>query len=426
MMARSLSLTVPSGHLTLGNLLGAIQHWAADQRGDDSLYGVADLHALTTEHDPASVRAITREQLGLLVAAGLDPARSIVFVQSQVPGHAQLHWLLEATAYDGELRRMIQYKEKSALTASVRSALLAYPVLMAADILLYGVQDVPVGEDQRQHLELARDLAIRFNQRYGDTFVVPRAVTPPVGARVMDLQDPARKMSKSAAPDAPGTVRLLDPPDAIRRKVSRAVTDSGREVLFCPEEKPGVANLLTILAACSGTAPEVAAAKVDTYRDLKEAVAEAVIAVLAPLQERYAEVSTDPGAIEAMARDGAARAQRIAAPFLARAQEAMGLLASLCGGSDSCGGSDAAGTVITGGAQIDSMTTPTPSTASDTMMPSTEPTPVLSPSPNSSRPSMMLASGSTMSRVAWDAASGPTAYAPWSSTVPKIPVAAMA
>jgi tryptophanyl-tRNA synthetase len=174
MMARSLSLTVPSGHLTLGNLLGAIRQWVADQRGRDSLYGVADLHALTTEHDPASVRAITREQLALLVAAGLDPERCTIFVQSQVPGHAQLHWLLEATAYDGELRRMIQYKEKSAQQQSVRSALLAYPVLMAADILLYEVADVPVGEDQRQHLELARDLAIRFNQRYGETFVVPR------------------------------------------------------------------------------------------------------------------------------------------------------------------------------------------------------------------------------------------------------------
>src|ERR1700749_795486 len=281
MMARSLSLTVPSGHLTLGNLLGAIQHWVADQRGNDSLYGVADLHALTTEHDPASVRAITREQLGLLVAAGLDEQQCILFVQSQVPGHAQLHWLLEATAYDGELRRMIQYKEKSAQQQSVRSALLAYPVLMAADILLYGVTDVPVGEDQRQHLELAPDLAIRVNQRYGGTFGFSRAVSPPVRARGRD--------------------RLVAPPEVVRRKVSRAVTDSGRDVLFDPDEKPGVANLLTILAACTGTTPEVAAAKVDTYRDLKEAVAEAVIAVLAPLQERYAEVSTDPGAIEAMA-----------------------------------------------------------------------------------------------------------------------------
>src|ERR1700761_7994078 len=327
MMARSLSLTVPSGHLTLGNLLGAIQHWAADQRGDDSLYGVADLHALTTEHDPASVRAITREQLGLLVAAGLDPRRSIIFVQSQVPGHAQLHWLLEATAYDGELRRMIQYKEKSAQQQSVRSALLAYPVLMAADILLYGVTDVPVGEDQRQHLELARDLAVRFNQRYGDTFVVPRAVTPPVGARVMDLQDPSKKMSKSAAPNAPGTVRLLDPPGVVRKKVARAVTDSARDVTFDINEKPGVANLLTILAACTGTTPEAAAAGLGSYRDLKEAVAEAIVPGLTPLQERYAELSADPAALTAMAREGAARARELAAPYLDRAQQAIGLLA---------------------------------------------------------------------------------------------------
>ena len=326
-MARSLSLTVPSGHLTLGNLLGAIRHWVADQRGTDSLYGVADLHALTTEHDPAAVRAITLEQLALLVAAGLDPGRCTIFVQSQVPAHAELHWLLEATAYDGELRRMIQYKEKSARQESVRSALLAYPVLMAADVLLYQVETVPVGEDQRQHLELARDLAGRFNQLYGETFVVPRAVTPPLAARVMDLQDPATKMSKSAAPAAPGTLRLLDPPEVVRRKVARAVTDSGHDVTFDPIGKPGVANLLTILAACTGATPEDAAAGLGTYRDLKEAVAEAVITVLAPVQERYAGLSADPGAIEAMARDGAARAQDLAAPTLARAQRAMGLLA---------------------------------------------------------------------------------------------------
>src|SRR6202020_349888 len=323
-------------------------------------------------------RATTREQLGLLVAAGLDPERCTIFVQSQVPGHAELHWLLEATAYAGELRRMIQYKEKSAKQQSVRSALLAYPVLMAADILLYEVADVPVGEDQRQHLELARDLAIRFNQRYGETFVVPRAVTPPLAARIMDLQDPAAKMSKSAAPDAPRTLRLLGPPDTIRRKVSRAVTDSGREVVFNINEKPGLANLLMILAACTGTTPTDAAAGLDSYRELKEAVAEAVIALLAPLQERYAALSADPGAIEAMARDGARRAQDLAAPTLARAQEAMGLLVSLWGEPES--------TVITGGAQIDSMTTPAPSTANDTMMPSTEPRPGLRLSPNTSMP----------------------------------------
>src|SRR5436305_12421627 len=177
-MARSLSLVVPSGSPTLGNLLGAIQHWVADQRGTETLYGVADLHALTTPHDPAAVRAATLEQATLLLAAGLDPGRCIVFVQSYVPGHAELLWLLEATAYEGELRRMIQYKERAARHRSVRAALLTYPVLQGADVLLYDVATVPVGEDQRKHLELARDLALRFNRAYGPTFTVPRAVTP--------------------------------------------------------------------------------------------------------------------------------------------------------------------------------------------------------------------------------------------------------
>ena len=326
-MARTLSLTVPSGHLTLGNLLGAIRHWAEDQRGSDSLYGVADLHALTTEHDPGTVRTITLEQVALLVAAGLEPRRCTIFVQSQVPAHTELHWLLEATAYDGELRRMVQYKEKAAGQQSVRSALLAYPVLMAADILLYDVATVPVGDDQRQHLELARDLAARFNKAYGETFVVPQAVTAPVAARVMDLQEPAMKMSKSAAPAAPGVLRLLDPPDLIRRKVARAVTDSGRGVVFDPVAKPGVANLLTILAACTGTTPAVAAAQLDTYSELKEAVTAAVTAVLDPLQQRYADIRADPAALAAIARDGAARAQELAAPTLARAKAAIGLLA---------------------------------------------------------------------------------------------------
>ena len=327
-MARTLSLTVPSGHLTLGNLLGAISRWTEDQRGSDSLYGIADLHALTTEHDPRTVQSLTLEQAALLVAAGLDPRRCTIFVQSQVPGHAELHWLLEATAYDGELRRMIQYKEKAAAQQSVRSALLAYPVLMAADILLYDVETVPVGDDQRQHVELARDLAIRFNKAYGDTFVVPRAVTAPMAARVMDLQDPARKMNKSAAQDAPGVLRLLDPPEVIRRKITRAVTDSGRDVVFDPVGKPGVANLLTILAACIGTTPAAAAAHLDTYRDLKEAVTAAVIAVLGPLQGRYAEICADPAAILAMVRDGTAKAQALAAPTLARAKTAIGLLSA--------------------------------------------------------------------------------------------------
>ncbi len=219
------------------------------------------------------------------------------------------------------------YKEKAAKQQSVRSALLAYPVLMAADILLYDVETVPVGDDQRQHLELARDLATRFNKAYGETFVVPRAVTAPVAARVMDLQDPAGKMSKSAARAAPGALRLLDPPSVIRHKVARAVTDSGHDVIFDPVGKPGVANLLTILAACTGITPMAAAAQVDTYSELKEAVTAAVISVLDPLQRKYADICADPGAVLTIARDGAAKAQELAGPTLARAKTAMGLLA---------------------------------------------------------------------------------------------------
>jgi tryptophanyl-tRNA synthetase len=318
-MSRSLSLVVPSGQLTLGNLLGAITHWVRDQRGTDSLYGVADLHALTTEHDPAAVRAATLDQIALLLAAGLDPARCVVFVQSHVPAHTELHWLLEATAHDGELRRMIQYKEKAARQQAVRAALLTYPVLMAADILLYGVTAVPVGDDQRQHLELARDLAIRFNTTYGETFTVPRAVTPPIGARVMDLAQPTAKMSKSAPPGAPGVIRLLDDPDTIRRRIRRATTDSGTGD---GTRSPGVANLVEITAACTGTAP----VEVASYRELKENCADAVIALLEPLRNRHAELVADRTALLAIVRDGAERARDLAAPVLARARAAIGLL----------------------------------------------------------------------------------------------------
>jgi tryptophanyl-tRNA synthetase len=327
-MTRTLSLVVPSGHPTLGNLLGAIQHWVADQRGRDTLYGVADMHALTTPHDPAAVRAVTLEQAMLLLAAGLDPDRCVVFVQSHVPAHAELLWLLEATAHDGELRRMIQYKEKSAKTESVRAALLTYPVLMAADVLLYDVVNVPVGDDQRQHLELARDLAIRFNASYGQTFVVPRAVTPAVGARLMDLQNPAAKMSKSAPLDAQGVIRLLDPPDLVRRKISRAVTDAGRSLEPGTELSPGVANLVTMLAACTGRSPEQAVTGLGSYRELKEACTEAVVALLAPLQDKYATLAADPAAVTRVLRDGAEQARALAEGTLARAKDAIGLLPS--------------------------------------------------------------------------------------------------
>ena len=325
-MARTLSLVVPSGSLTLGNLLGAIRPWVADQRGAGTMYGIADLHAITTPREPAAVRAQTLEQAALLLAAGLDPARCIVFVQSSVPAHTELLWLLEATAHDGELRRMIQYKQKSAGQQSVRAALLTYPVLQAADVLLYDVDTVPVGDDQRQHIELARDLAIRFNGAYGQTFVVPRAVTPAVAARVMNLQEPATKMDKSAPPQAPGVIRLLDPPDVIRRKIARAVTDSGNQLEPGAAAGPGVANLLSILGACTGATPEQAAAGVTTYRELKESCAEAVIALVSPLQDRYAALAADPQVVPRVLRDGAEQARSLAAGTLARAKAAIGLL----------------------------------------------------------------------------------------------------
>jgi tryptophanyl-tRNA synthetase len=326
-MSRTLSFVVPSGSLTLGNLLGAIRQWVTDQRGDESLFGVADLHALTLPHDPALVRTRTREQALILLAAGLDPARCVFFVQSHVPAHTQLHWLLEATAYDGELRRMIQYKQKAAAQESVRAALLAYPVLMAADILLYQVETVPVGHDQTQHLELARDLAQRFNATYGDVFVVPRPVLPTTGARVMDLQDPTVKMNKSAPLDAPGVIRLLDKPDDVRRKIARAVTDSGREVVYDADAKPGVANLLDITAACLGGKPEDVAAECHTYRDLKEMCTGAVVGVLEPLQARYADFAEDEAHLDQILACGADRARALAHPTMRRAQAAIGLLA---------------------------------------------------------------------------------------------------
>jgi tryptophanyl-tRNA synthetase len=324
-MSRTLSFVVPSGSLTLGNLLGAIQQWVTDQRGEDSLFGVADLHALTLPHDPADVRSRTREQALILLAAGLDPAQCVLFVQSHVPEHTQLHWLLEATAYDGELRRMIQYKQKAA-EATVRSALLAYPVLMAADILLYQVETVPVGHDQTQHLELARDLAERFNQAYGQTFTVPRAVLPAAGARVMDLQEPTVKMSKSARLDAPGVIRVLDPPDVVRRKIAQAVTDSGRAVVYDVVTKPGVSNLLEITAACLDSKPEAVAERCASYRDLKLECADAVLSVLEPLQARYAELAQNVDHLDQILACGAGRAARLAAPTMKRAQAAIGLL----------------------------------------------------------------------------------------------------
>ncbi|MFE0861837.1 tryptophan--tRNA ligase [Streptomyces rochei] len=329
-MTRVFSGVKPTGHLTLGNYLGAMRQWVAvDQHRSDALFCVVDLHALTVDHDPARVRRLSRQAASLLLAAGLDPGLCTVFVQSHVDEHARLSYLLECVATDGEMRRMIQYKEKAARErvrgGSVRLSLLTYPVLMAADILAYGADEVPVGDDQAQHVELARDLAVRFNQRYGHTFVVPRATLPGVAARVMNLQEPASKMGKSDDV-GPGIVYLLDEPDVVRKKVMRAVTDSGREVVYDREARPGLANLLEILAACSGGEPAELAGDYDSYGALKKDTAEAVVEALRPLRERHKELCADPGYVEGVLREGARKARAMARPTVDAAYRAIGLL----------------------------------------------------------------------------------------------------
>jgi tryptophanyl-tRNA synthetase len=324
---RNLSLITPSGRLTLGNYLGAFRGMAAQQSSGqdttDCFYGVSDLHAMTVTHDPQVLRQTIAEVTTLFLAVGLDPDRAVLFRQSDVPAHRELAYLLECTAYTGELARMIQYKEKGRDQPSTRVSLYTYPVLMAADILLYRPTRVPVGDDQRQHVELTRDLALRFNNAYGAVFTIPEVVTPTAGARVMDLQDPTRKMSKSAAPGADaGVVRLLDPPDVVRRKIARAVTDSdtGRDAVRVSDEKPGVSNLLDILAACGGSAEGIT-----TYGALKTALTDAAVAVLEPIQKRYADLAADPAYVTTVFDAGAARCREVTAPVLAAAEAAMGV-----------------------------------------------------------------------------------------------------
>lgn len=329
-MTRIFSGVKPTGHLTLGNYLGAVRQWAeVDQYRADSLFSIVDLHALTVEHDPGRVRRLSRQAATLLLASGIDPERATVFVQSHVDEHARLSYLLECVATDGEMRRMIQYKEKSVLErargGSVRLSLLTYPVLMAADILAYDADEVPVGEDQTQHVELTRDLAVRFNQRYGQTFVVPRATPPKVAARIMDLQDPTSKMGKSHEAGA-GIVYLLDEPDVVRKKIMRAVTDSGTEIVFDRESKPGVSNLLEILAACQGGNPEALGGAYESYGALKKDTAEAVVELLRPVQQRHKELVADPAYLEEVLRRGAERARGMAKPTVDGAYRAIGLL----------------------------------------------------------------------------------------------------
>ncbi len=323
---RVLSGIQPTGDIHLGNYLGAVRNWVDDQHTEDSYFCVVDLHALTVPRDPAELRARTLETTLLLVAAGLDPDVCTLFVQSHVHEHPELSWILESVASMGELRRMTQFKEKANEgEESARVALFTYPVLMTADILLYDADLVPVGDDQRQHLELSRDLAMRFNHRYGDTFVVPEAAHPKVGARIMDLQRPTAKMSKSA--ESPqGTVGMLDEPAVIERKFKRAVTDTETEVTYDPGTKPGVANLLAILGAATGRQPADVAEGYSQYGPLKADTAEAVVELLRPVRERYRELASDPEAIRGSLRQGASKAQVVAGATLTRARAAIGLL----------------------------------------------------------------------------------------------------
>jgi len=324
-VARVFSGIQPSGDLHLGNYLGALRRFVDDQHRYDSVFCIVDLHALTQPQDPTELRRRTLDTAILYLAAGLDPDVCTLFVQSHVPAHTELGWLMECTAAFGELRRMTQFKERSAGTEQVSGGLLTYPALMAADILLYDTDRVPVGDDQRQHLELTRDLALRFNARHGPTFVVPEAAIPEVGARVMDLQRPTDKMSKSV--DSPqGTVLVLDEPAVVVRKVKRAVTDTEADVRYDPGAKPGVSNLLSILGAATGTAPATVAERYTQYGPLKADTADAVVELLRPVQQRYAELTGDPTATSELLGRGADKAAERAAATLIRAREAVGLL----------------------------------------------------------------------------------------------------
>jgi tryptophanyl-tRNA synthetase len=322
---RVLSGITPSGSLTLGNHLGALKRFVDGQDRQEGFFFVADLHAMTTPHDPERLRQLTLETAALFFGAGLDPERSTVFLQSQVPAHVALSYLLESTAYVGELSRMIQFKEKGG-RPKTRASLFTYPCLMAADILLYDTQTVPVGGDQDQHVELARDLALRFNREYGDTFVVPQVARAALAARIADLADPVAKMSKSAALDASGVIRMRDEPRVIQRKVSRAVTDSESDVRYDPVARPGVSNLLDILAAVTGRDPTELAGSYTSYGELKKHTAEAVIAMLEPIQQRADELLTDEARLLELLHRGAEKAAAQADPVLARARSAIGLV----------------------------------------------------------------------------------------------------
>lgn len=326
-MTRVLSCIQPTGSVHLGNHLGALVNWVSGQHDGDVFHGIVDLHALTVTETPGVIGKQTLDLAAMLFAVGLDPNVATVFVQSHIHEHSELSWIMECTVSFGELSRMTQFKDKSAKREGdfVSAGLFTYPALQAADILLYDADEVPVGEDQRQHIEITRDIAIRFNHRFGETFVLPKATHPKAGARVMDLQDPTSKMSKSAATDS-GIIYLLDDNATIEKKFKRAVTDSDGVVAYDRENKPGVSNLLDILSAATRQPVETLAANYTQYGPLKKDAGDAVIALIDPIRSKYHELMSDPAELSRLLMIGNERARNVAAATLSRAHKAIGLL----------------------------------------------------------------------------------------------------
>lgn len=321
------SATQPSGKITLGNYLGALRNWVTLQEDYNAIYCVADEHAITVRQDPAALRRQSLELYAQFIACGLDPEESIIFIQSHVPQHAELAWVLNCYTMFGELSRMTQFKDKSATHAdNVNAGLFTYPTLMAADILLYQADLVPVGQDQKQHVELCRDVAQRFNGVYSDTFTLPEPFIPKMGARVMSLGDPSSKMSKS---DPDGCVFLMDTPEVIQKKFKRAVTDSETQVRFDPEHKPGISNLLTIYCAATGKSPEEAEEvfQGQGYGVFKPAVGDAVVELLRPIREEAGRLMADKAYLEGIYKEGAERASHLAAKTLRKVYKKVGFVA---------------------------------------------------------------------------------------------------
>jgi tryptophanyl-tRNA synthetase len=313
-MKRILSGSAPSGHLCIGNYLGALKNWVELQEEYDCIYLIVDLHAITTHQKPSELRKQSLSFLAQYIACGIDPDKSILTIQSHVPQHAELSWVLGTMTYMGELNRMTQFKEKSnRFNENINAGLYTYPVLMAADILLYQADLVPVGADQKQHLELTRNLAQRFNSRYSDTFTIPEPFIPTVGARIMSLQDPTKKMSKSDT-ELNNIIALLDKPDMIQKKLKRAVTDSGKQILFDPEKRPGVANLMNLYSGLTGMGMSAIESHFEgkMYSDLKNELSELTIDTLTPIQNEYEKLMADKPFLNSVLENGQEKASKIA------------------------------------------------------------------------------------------------------------------